>query len=373
VIAPAADGATARFPIVQLWRPAALFAGSRLVVLFAFITAGAAHPGLGVHGATVMWDAGFYLNIIIRGYPSAVGTGKNTLAFFPALPALGKSIAWIPGLGDYRAGMIVVFAAGFAAACLLWLLTRELADADAADRATALFVFSPGAFVFSMMYSEAVLLCFSIAACWAFIRRRWILGGVLAAFASATRPSGIALVVVALCSLYVAHPRPWRAFAAPILAASGAVGFMLYLWAHTGDLFAWFTVERRWGEQLTPLGGRIDDFRSIGHWLKHGGRPDWNHLVPVLGLLVFIAAFVVLLRWKPPIELIAFAASIGFLTFTSKTLGFRPRFVTTAFPLFMALGVRLKRGPLFSLILSASAGLMVMLAIVTVTTKYLTP
>jgi hypothetical protein len=92
-------------------------------------------------------------------------------------------------------------------------------------------------------------------------------------------------------------------------------------------------------------------------------------------MLLFAVLVVVMLRVRPrvPPELVTFALAIGFFAFTSQTLGFRPRFVMTAFPLFIGLGVALRRTVPFAVVLATSASLLMVLSVVTLTTKYVTP
>ena len=365
-----------RVDLAWLWRPALLFVSSRALVLLAFVVAGAAQRGLGLRASMTRWDGGFYLGIAKYGYPSTVH-GPSRLAFFPGFPLAIRAVETVFQLSVYRASVIVVFAFGLAAACGLWLLTRDLANPEAADRATALFVFAPGSFVLSMGYSEAMFVFCAVATCRALIHRRWLLAGVIGAIGAATRPDGLALVLAAGCAAYGAFRdrHELRAALAVPLIASGFIAVQVYFWAHTKDLFAYFDTERQgWHHGFsTPGTGRIDDIRSVWHTILHGGRPDWNHLVPLVGLIVFVGAFVALARWKPPPTLIGYTIAMAYLAVTSVSVGFRPRLLMATFPLSMALGVTLRRGPWFATTLAASSALLVILTIVTATTRYLVP
>jgi len=360
----------------QLWRPAVFFAASRVVVVLAFVAAAAAHPKLSFHNAASKWDGGFYFHIANLGYPNHVPHAKSVLAFFPGYPLLIRWVEHLFGIHAYTASGIVVFVFGLLATCGVWLLTRELSDTESADRATALFAFGPGSFVLSMAYTEAVFVVFAVGACWALIRRRWILAGVIGAFATATRPDGVALVLAAAGAAFVAiHTRrEWRALVSVALSAAGFVAVQLYFWAHTGDALAFFHAERNgWHQGTTLVGTEVDDIRAIVRAANRGGAPDWNHIVTLAGFVLFVVVLVVLLRWRPPVELILFTLGMGFFAFISTRVGFRPRTFLAAFPLSMVLGVKLRRSPWFSLALAMSAALLVLLAFVTAATLYVTP
>ena len=91
------------------------------------------------------------------------------------------------------------------------------------------------------------------------------------------------------------------------------------------------------------------------------------------GFVIFVAASVVLIRWRPPLELTVYALAMGAFAFASTRVGFRPRTFLAAFPLSMALGVKMRRGPWFALVLAASAASLILLAYVTTATLYVTP
>ena len=367
---------SSRVDLKAVWRPALFFLSSRVLVALAFVAAAASRRTLSFHEAASKWDGGFYFQIANHGYPDKVSHMVSVLAFFPGYPLLIRLFEDLLDKDAYTASTIVVYIFGFAATCGIWFLTRELSDVDAADRATALFAFAPGSFVLSMAYTEAVFLLFAVGACWALMRRRWVLAGVLGAFGTATRPDGLALVAAAAAAAYVAVRKrhELRALVSVPLAASGFVAVQLYLWAHTGDPLAFFHAERNgWHQGTTFTGTEIGDIRGIARALGSGAPPDWNHILLLAGFVVFVAASVVLVRWRPPVELTVFAIGLGIFAFTSTRVGFRPRTFLAAFPLSMALGVKMRRGPWFALVLAVSAALLILLAFTTAATLYITP
>ena len=365
-----------RIDFKQLWRPTVFFVASRIVVVFAFVAAAAAPPKLSFHNAASKWDGGFYFHIANLGYPNYVPPVKSVLAFFPGYPLLIRWVEHLFGIHAYTASGIVVFVFGLIGTCGVWFLTRELSDVDSADRATLLFAFSPGSFVLSMAYTEAVFVVFAVGTCWALVRRRWVTAGIIGACAAATRPDGLALVLAAAGAAYVAirTRNEWRALLAIVISAGGFVAVQIYFWAHTGDALAFFHAERNgWHQGTTFVGTEVADIRAIVRAANRGGAPDWNHIVTLAGFVLFVGVVVALIRWRPPVELILFAVGMGFFAFISTRVGFRPRTFLAAFPLSMVLGVKLRRSPWFGLALAMSAALLVLLAFVTAATFYVTP
>ena len=95
-----------------------------------------------VHEGLLGWDAGFYETIARVGYAAL---GNQSLRFFPAVPALTHAVAWLPGVGDGAALLVVSNVAAFVATVLLFVLVRrETGDAMVARRAIWFLSLGPG-------------------------------------------------------------------------------------------------------------------------------------------------------------------------------------------------------------------------------------
>jgi hypothetical protein len=242
---PATDDAPSASWWRDLWRPVALFAASRLATLAAAGVA-AEFTGIRLADALQKWDGAWFLTLIREGYPTAVPmtdgrADPSTLCFFPLYPAAVRVIRAF-GIGTVPAAFLVVTLAGLAAAVLLWLLLRAMRDRAAADRGVALVCFFPGAVVFSMLYSETLMLALVAGCLLCLHHRRWVTAGALAALAGATRFNGLVLALPCAWAAVkaVRRQRDWRALAAPVLAPLGTVAFMAYLRLHTGVADAYF-------------------------------------------------------------------------------------------------------------------------------------
>ena len=367
-----------------LWRPVTIFVAFRLLVVATIALAdllepdgpGGAAAGLGAK--LRFWDGDFYLDVARAGYPAFVPQDQNglatqsSLAFFPLYPALIRLFDTVLPGGELAAAMVVSFLFGTAATVLLWLLVRALSGHTAADRATVFFCAFPGAFVWSMVYAEPVMVAFAIACCMALLARYWLLAGALAAIGTATRPN--AVVLVACCAwaagLAIQQRREWRALVAPVLAPIGWLATLAYLARHTGETGAWFRVEREgWGESV-DLGRRT--LSRIQTLWQDFPADDLDRLLPTLGLVLVALMAWCLWRWRPPSVLWVWAAGIIALAVTSRGLGLRPRFVHAAFPLLAATGWWL-RGRWFAVVVSLAAAAQVGLAYLSVTSTRAIP
>jgi hypothetical protein len=356
-------------------RPAAVYLASRVVVFTAFWTASRLAPTIGLSTMVASWDGGWYLKAAEHGYPATLVHGggpasQSTIAFYPLYPLCVRAVHSLLGVSYLAAALLVSGLAGLAAVVLLRLLLERLWGPEVADRGVALFCFFPGAVVLSLVYSEPLMLALGIGCLLALSSRRWVTAGVLAALATATRPNAVALVAACAWASYAAvrSQRDWRSLAAPLLAPMGFVAFQLFLWRHTGEADAWFRTQGDgWGERLT-IGATWD---KISEFLRHP-VVDVNIVVAVAGTLFVAGTLVVLVRVRPPEPILVYTAGIIVLALLSQTLGARPRFILTAFPLVAVLG-RSLRGNAFTIAVACSATLLGAFAIVSVATLLATP
>jgi hypothetical protein len=194
-------------------------------------------------GPGTRWDSEWYLSVAQHGYGA-----KARLAFFPLYPLAIKAVGFVVR-SQIVAGILISLVALLVALYLLHRLTTLELGAGYARGAVLLMAFFPMALFFSAVYTESLLLALTIGAVYAARLERWALAGVLGAFASATRNTGV-LIVIPLLLLYLYGPR-----AAGI--ATRAIGD-----------------SRRWRDRIAP---------------RYAPRRDllWLALVP-LGLLAFL-------------------------------------------------------------------------------------
>jgi hypothetical protein len=313
------------------------------------------------------YDGAWYLTVAQRGYPSHVPVAtansgvKFDVAFFPLFPLLIRAVHGIVPVSFSGSALILSTLFGLTATVALWQLTRRLADRDVADRVVLLFCFFPGSIVFTMFYAEGLMLTLSILCLEALMGRRWLVAGVLAALATATRPNAIVLAVCCAWAAVIAirDRREWWSLVAVALAPLGVLAYFGYLWHRTGSPLVWFQAEsREWGERVDFGVKTVDRLHTT---LVH----PWgnaNNVATTAGLIFVLVAIPFLVRARLPAVLVIFAAGIILLGVWSRTLGLRPRFVLTAFPLFLAIGMRL-RPTVQQLVLAGSAGMLALMMV----------
>jgi hypothetical protein len=355
------------------------YAVSRLLVLAAAVIVLFVLPSnhhAGIESTFTTWDGEWYVSIAAHGYlpgadvhrpsvpPGADTSVDGAVAFFPLYPLIIAGLSKLLPISLGALAVAVSLAFGGAASVTFTKLARELSSEDAARRALMLFCFFPGAYILSLAYPEGLLIFLGCACLLQLRRGAWLAAGVTAGLASATRPNGLALAVACVVAAFIAirRERDWRSLIAPILAPSGFLAFLGYLWWRTGDPWYWFRVNRvfwhddfgSWPELRLLMGGSHSQVSQAGtdRALLVGGL--------LAGFLLLFVLVYLLFRAHLPAVVTSYALSYELMAMLSQALAPRPRFIFAAFPLVMALGFTL-RDHLMDVALAVSAAAMVLL------------
>ena len=377
------------------WRalrtPLLAYLASRAVVLAAAAVAAAVRgdPGRGpwpalpgggdgVVRALGRFDGGWYLDLALRGYPGVdqVDGRLKSLAFFPLYPLSIRALHGVTGLPPLAVGILLSTLLGGLAVLLVWALVREVEDEAAATRAAAAFAFFPGAFVLSMAYSEALLVAAAGACLLLLVRHRGVAAGVAAAVATAARPNAAVLIGACAWAAAVAvhRRRDWSALWSVALAPTGLVAYFAFLWVRTGDPFGWFRSQSvAWQDHVDFGGTTVGRVALLLHdpHLSLDVRA-LNDFVNSLGLLFVVGSVLLLLRWRPPGAVVIYGLGVLAMALASDHVGARPRFLLAAFPLVLAVGVRLD-GKRYAAALGTSAAALAVLSFLVFGTRAVTP
>lgn len=291
------------------------------------------------------WDGIWYLRIVRRGYPEYVPTGityddpEARVAFFPMYPWLVRTVDRVLPGGDTFAALVVNLVLGAVFVLLVGLLARHWFGESTARSAMVLASFFPGSFVLSFAYSEALLLTLAAACLLALTRERWLWAGIFAAIATATRPNGVALVAATSVAAYVAirRSREWKALVAPVLSPIGFVAYQLWIDRHAHETRVWFRVQgEAWKE------GASFGLTAIRNTLEAFTKPLTSPTDLITAVAFLATLLVVWIAWRRvrlPAPAAAYSAVIIALMLLPATVTARPRFLFTAFPLFIAAAV----------------------------------
>jgi hypothetical protein len=305
-------------------------------------------PGVAarVHAGLLGWDAGWFESIAREGYAPL---GHQSLRFFPLVPLMTHAVAWLPGVDDGAALILVSNVAALVATALLFVLVRrETADTDLARRSIWYLSLAPAAFVLVMGYAESVLLCLFLG-CFLALRRgedrpNFALAGLLGFGAALSRPIGVlvALVIAVELIRWWARLRPGPRRVGLIAVAAPFLGLAAFLgWADhvVGDVWAPLRVQlesSHHGGVSDPFTTLFDDARGLVH--HHVGTA-----LHVPWVLLAVVLLVVCWRRLPASYTVLVLAILG-VALAGANLDSFERYALSAFPLVIAAAV-LVRGP----------------------------
>jgi hypothetical protein len=294
-----------------------------------------------VTGVFTQWDGLWYLEIVRHGYPRSIPPNityfqqEARAAFFPLFPMAVRAVDRIVPGGDTLAALGLNVVLGVTAMIVVGHLARRLYDNDVAERTMVLFAVFPGSVVLSYVYAEALLILLAALCLWFLLDERWVLAGVVAALATATRPNGIALVAACAVAALIAivRHRDWKSLIAPLLAPAGFVAFQVFLRVHTDEKWAWFRVQREAWREGTSFGGT-----AISNTLSFFTHPlaSPTDALTALSLAALLLGLWCLWRKHLPLPMVAYTGVIILLMLLPATVTARPRFLFTAFPLFIS-------------------------------------
>lgn len=317
----------------------------------------------------VQWDGAWYNWIAQQGYVSTPPSSVHSAlagarhdpalrpAFFPGLPLFERFLHALVG-GPPATAILLAGGIGLVASCLLLrAFVGQVFGDEAAWQATVMFAFFPGAYVFLMGYSESVEIPLAILVLLSLRRRWYLLAGVAAAAATATRLTGTAVVAACLIAglrelLVASKARKLQgpvdrfgllsALACPLIGLGGLIGYIVYLHAKTGSYLAFQTAERKGWSNSVSLSEPYRIFRQFA------GEPFLHPYVTVdvIGTIAVVACLVMLATdglKRLRLEETVYAAIILLVwTFTTST-GAWFRFFESAFPVIVLLALRLGR------------------------------
>ena len=146
------------------------------------------------------------------------------------------------------------------------------------------------------------------------------------------------------------------------------MAFFAYLARHTGDAGAYFRTQREgWHQTVDPLSA----YHTLADFVQDPFA-DTNITLMALGTVFLAVALVVLVRSRPPGVVLVYTVAVMVMALLTPTMGARPRFLLTAFPLVTVLGEKLP-GPVFSALLGTFATLLGAFTIVSLTSILATP
>ena len=286
-------------------------------------------------------DGGWYHTIATHGYAYPPGdlAHASVFSWFPGYPAVIDSIAWLPGVTVYAAGLAVTAAAGLVAAWGLVTLGMKLTgDPRISLLMVALWAVAPMSIVLNMMYGEALFCALAFWALLALVSRRWLTAGGLTLLAGTVRSTAGALILAVLVAALIAVVQAvrarqpfaawWRPVAAALLAPLGLLGYLGYVAVRTHRLDGWFWIEKHACHMAFDWG--VSTTRVINSALT--GKPSEQMLLVTLALVAAVVLTLWSLTERIPVYLHVYTLTVVFLALTTSANWFssKPRFLLPA-------------------------------------------
>jgi len=297
------------------------------------------------------FDGEHYLAIARQGYLPL------TYFFFPLYPLLIKFISVIFGKDLFAyliSGLFVSHVSLFLGAIGFYKLVSLDHGPKISKLAFILLMLFPTSFYFGSVYTESLFFTLSV---WSFFfarKRKWLLAGILGAFAGATRIVGLALIAGLLVEWWEYSKtikdkeKILLSLACVLLSFLGIGSYIYYLYVRTGDPINFLTTASIFGSQRSSSLILLPQV-FYRYFFKILPSLDYSNFfsfsIPLFELataLIFI--FVSILSFfKLRISYSTYLL-LGFLIPTfSGSFSSLPRYVLVLFPAFILGGIYLSR------------------------------
>ena len=258
------------------------------------------HFGWGIFDA---WDSVHYRAISTEGYEFIDDGKQHNLAFFPLFP-VSIFILMKLGFSFEIAGLIINNLAFLGTLYCLYSWVKKQCGISAAHWTIAVMAYCPMSLFTGVIYTEGLYLLLSTMALRAFDQKQYVWTAICGAMATATRPTGMALIPAFLITAWK-QSKPPIAYIAGLLSATGLLIFSVYCQLNFNDFLAFIAAQKGWRPSFGfDWEGWLNMFMQIAFgnnwyfgWVENdeGGIKDfWYPLF--FGLIVITSSC--LLYWR---------------------------------------------------------------------------
>ncbi len=222
-------------------------------------------------GAFDRWDSAYYTGIAAHGYPASQGA---TTAFFPGYPIIIRLVHGVTlgTLSYLDAAMLVSWLALIGTTILLYRLVVRHVDRRSALAASVLLCWFPTSLFFLAPYSEALLLFGILGVVTLLDQRRFLWASVVAAYATATSPEAVVLIVAIVVAAALCRKHVVRIAGYVAVSFSGLFVYALFLHARFGSFVEFERVQQYWHRsENAPFYGLYRNFVAIRQFFQGPG------------------------------------------------------------------------------------------------------
>lgn len=300
------------------------------------------------------FDGVHYVRLAQNGY-----SAEYSQAFFPLYPMLIRFFNFLPKgnldlslytdpsyfyIGLVLSNLLFIFALYF-----LYKLWRQEYNGKISKLALILLLTFPTSFYFGSIYPESLFILLTVLTFWFTNKNKFILAGIFAAMASATKVQGSLLFLYLLIELIYRYKDGvlekgiliWKGTFSLILSLVGIASYMFYLGKTFGNPIYFLTSQPAFGAErnslpIITLPQVFYRYFKILTTVSPSNISFWNSL---LELTVTIALVIVLIYSFKKIKFSywLFVTLSVLLPTMTGTLSSMPRYALLAFPLLPAL------------------------------------
>lgn len=326
------------------------------------------------------FDGVHYLRLAQNGY-----NAEFSQAFFPLYPLLIRLFNILPkGSLDlsiytdpsfFYTGLVLSNICFLLALYFLYKLWTHEYSTKISGLAVLLLLTFPTSFYFGSIYSESLFLLLTVLVFWFTRKNSFILAGVFAALASATKIQGILLAIFLLVELWSKYKEGilkkgkylWSGVAGFFISPIGLLAYMFYLGKNFGDPIYFLTSQPSFGAgrssiPLVTLPQVAYRYLRILTDVSPGNISFWNSLLE-LGVVVILIAFLIYSFRKIRFSYWVFTVLVVIMPTLTGTFLSMPRFALLAFPLLPAVA-KFNKGSKYIIIAQVLLG-MVLVALFT--------
>lgn len=292
------------------------------------------------------FDGIHYLVIAERGY------GLHQEPFFPLFPLLIRFLAPIFA-GNYLVSALTIIHISLVITLVfLWRLVAFDFGKETSRWSLAFFLLFPTAFFLGSIYTESFFLMLIFGSFYAARKGKWWISGILGALASATRMVGIFLLPALIFEFYKQnfkgkirrdeYSTKLKRGVGILLIPLGLLSYMVFLNNLTGDPFAFIHSQpafgaNRSGSEIILLPQVIFRYVKIFLTVPSSNYDFWIAVLEFFSFAIVIGSL--LIFWKKiRMSYLIFSLLAIIAPTLTGTLSSMPRYVITAFPVFIMLG-----------------------------------
>ncbi|MBN2536619.1 MAG: glycosyltransferase family 39 protein [Spirochaetales bacterium] len=328
------------YKILKEYKELIIIIGATIVITYFFTTVSFmvwrnSYPG-SVGGIWYIYDACHYINIV-RWFYGTSEEQRVLIVFFPLYPLLIKLFSFV--LIDHVLSALVISNIAYAVAALyLFKIVNLDFSRKTAIRAVMYFSVFPTAYFLHAAYTEALFLALVISCFYYARQNRWLIAGILGALVSATRLTGIIIILALLLEYF--HQRQWKLKDIKIniiwitLVPLGFCSYLIINYTIFGHPFQFLILQNEvWHKNLSlPILGFFNAIGSLG-W-KEPSQIITSALAELVVTLFALGLIIwMIFKYRP---LYVTYSWLTWLVVTSNSYWLsQPRYMLAIFPVFI--------------------------------------